>query len=745
LSLGNLSSAGFANLWLREGFAPARLIALAGGPRLVNTNATGTAVRLPLVSSEHRTTSLPVHYTLSCTADAIGSGPDGTPETQPPACSTADDAEVLPTAAALLNVDVKRMTPSPSTPAELAFRATREARTCRSFRGSVSATVTLRRRQDVDAFARLGCTSWAGSLRMADLDLTDAEWYATFVTLNEVEGGLLFENVTHFGLRHLAFVSALALGRAPAPTTGRSLEQADGGAAARLTLPGAFEALAVRNASDFAIDGELHRLVDEAIVGRGALRILQTSPAPCLTVADAEGDWWAQPGLVELEYDAAVCLAEDARSCPMHTPIGAVTVCVSSCQGCGARCDGTVLSTRADLALLAGPSVLTPCAYIRGGLIISGLLDVDEQRLAPLSTIETIQTILYVARNEWLLTLDAFAALQAVPRVAIEGNALLVDARLPALPLEITSSTVVLRNDRLCAAGMPAAPEGGEGCGAVRVEADYSTPSLTQRVLDSRSGGDGLRTVVRDLLRPVVPSLSKEDVHHSLRLGPTLRLSIDCPLAQSAAALDVLRAAGASGELRDRLAALSSVGLSFADLTPMDTPRRRPGPGSVRSGLLLEATRRSDTVLMEWTPPPGLDNSTRYVLDVGLTASSRTSLALTSYLLSGATDTGRLAPAELPSNATVDDLDTYQLARAQAGAGLGQLFEFDTFSIPQGTTSLQLEACTRVRGGVLVQQPPSSGCLVAGQLYRLRLRGEPLVGLALAIVSLSPSHFHYLT
>ena len=693
-------------------------MALAGPPQLVRANASSpAAVRLPLLAAEHRTTSLPVPYTLSCLGDAIGAAGQGAPQTQPPACGAAAVAEAD---AAALPVAVTRRLPAPSAEAEAAFRATREARTCRSFRGSVSATVQLRSRQDVDAFARLGCTSWAGSLQLAHLDMSSAEWYATFATLNEVEGGLIFDNVTGFGLRHMAFVGALALGRATAPATGRALQPVPG--ALRLTQPDVFEALTVRGARAFSLDGQLRRLVDTATAGRGAVRILDTSPAPCLTAAEAEGSWWAQPGLVELEYDASTCADATAQACPLHA--AAAAVCVSACEGCGARCDGAVVSTRADLAALAGPSALTPCAYIRGGLIISGLLDVSEARLTPLTTIETIETILYVARNEWLLTLDAFARLRAVPRVAIEGNPRLVDARLPRLPLATRTSAVVLRNDRLCDAGMPAAAEGGAGCGEVRIEADYSTPALTQRVLDSSAGGDGLRDTIRRLLAPAVPGIDSDDVYDSLRLGPVLRLSIACPLRESAAALALLTSLGESGTLRRELASLSSVGLAFDSLKPVDSPRRRPAPGSVSSGLLLEATRRSDTVALAWTPPPGLDSDTRYVLDVGLTASTRTSLALTSYLLSGATDTGQLAPAELPSNASVDALDEYQLARAQAGAGLGQLFEFDTFSIPAETFALQLEACTRVRGGVLVQQPPSSGCLVAGQLYRLRLRGR---------------------
>lgn len=720
-ALANVSAAEWSRLWLQEGWAAATALTLAGLPSLSLSDP--SVVLLPLVHDTHRTTSLPVPYTLACAADALGPALQQGAPLADPTCASAVEAESTNTS---LTVTVSRA-PAPSTPqgildAEASFRARRQGRTCRTFRGVVATSITIATLADAQALARLACTAWAGSLRVHSLALSNAEWYAVLASLDEVEGGLAVVNAAGFGLRHVAHVRALASGRARAAKTGRVLVTADDGV--RLTQPSAFEALAVINATGFAVDGALGHMVDAVVAGRGAVRVLQTTPAPCLIESETRGWWWAQPGLVELEYNTSTCAAlpNSTASCPLYT--AGSDVCVSSCVGCGARCEGGVVSTRADLADLAGPATQTPCAYVRGGLILSGLLDVDEQHLAPLRTITAIETLLYVAHNQWLLTLDVLSNLSEVPRVAIEGNAALVDARLPALNPSVASVAVVLRNTRLCDAGLPTAPLGGRGCGRVRLEGDYTTPFLTQRVLESFTATKGIRDVLLALLQPHAPSLTGSDISTALRLGPILRLSLDVPLNESTATLDALRTAGADGSLRTGLTSLGSTGLAFADLAPAGTPRRRPAPGSESSGLVLSLTRHSDTLQLEWAAPPGATNATRYVLDFGITAATRTSLALTSYLLSGATDTGELALPALPANSTLVARDTYELARVQASAGLGQLFSFTTLSVSLAEMALELPACTRVRSGVLVQQPPSAGCLIAGQLYRLRLRGE---------------------
>lgn len=691
---------------LREAWLAPRPLQLAMVPVSVSlSGATATAI-MALQPGVHHTTSRQVEAALYC----LGSVLENTQ------CDTSEAA----TASSLPLAVVRVGTP----PTESAFRDLRPPRTCRSFRNDASALVVLQSVDDLREFSRMECSVVAGTLQITGVTLTDAQWHATFLTLDNIEGGVILDNVANFGLRHLQYVRQLSSGRGVYPATERQLFD-DG---ETLILADGVVALSVTDAVSFTTDGLLKELVDGVVQGRGVVRIRRTEPAICLTSADASGFWWAQPGLVEIVYDAANCSA----ACPLHLH-PTTGDCVAACPGCGARCQGGVVSTRTDIQNLRGPANSTPCALIRDGLVMSELLDVTDIELQPLTSISHIEGFLYIARNAWLVTLAAaLPNLQHVPLMALEDNPALMDARLPLLDAQVADSVVAVGNTLLCEAGMPGADILGPGCGPVMVEAVFAAPTLDPAALRD---ADVISQIQAKLLQRLAPlgGLSvnlNTDVAFTTAVVATAVVDPDAPRftlcilvaqAQSYDLLAELAVLASEGTVQRDWAELPDVGLMLADAVLLWRPRLRPGPAAASDGFVVSATRNSDVLAASWTAPGSVGaSSADYVIDTSMAASAATIEAIAAYLMS---DNGFLS---LPgANVTVAQIDAYEMAMAQAQLGARRLFVYDSRAVAN-TVGRQatLEACTRVQGGVLVQLPPTSGCFVAGRRYKLRLRGE---------------------
>lgn len=741
----------WSRLYLREGWrAPRQLQLLAPATVLIvdsSTNATNstvsaedaliTVVTLQLDANAHLSTSRPVDYSLYC-INAIFMSPS-----LPAACDLSDDLT-----ADVIGLPVLR---SGLFPAESYFHRRRSSKTCRSFRNQALVLQPLQTLSDVMEFSRLECTVVAGSLSLTGLHLTDSQWYAAFLTFDMVEGSLLFTNVSNFGLRHVAELRQLSSGRNAVPTTGLQFTDEDGLLVGR-TGDAVPVALSVTHATNFSHDGLLANLVDSVVQSRGLVRIRHTSPPLCLTDRDGlETYWWAQPGLVELAYNHSNC---PSPKCALHLTPNSNHSCVSACAGCGARCQGRVVSTRGDLLQLQGPSQAgdTPCQYIRDGLVVSDLLDVNDRNLQALSHITHIDSFLYIARNPWLVSLYFLQRLQWVPVVAIEDNAWLLDARLPALDASVSGRAVVVQNPLLCAAGWPgAAANTSMACGQIFVESILQAPALTktaamalfknaaslramaqafQSVLATVTG---LNTTVTD--KPATASVSGLGAV-ALNAGSDQNAEQVAPVIfQTAvdsvtAALDLvgrITKAAEEQRLQQALSTVPEVGLLFVGAELHGRPQIRPVLDSSTDvdQLVVKPVQTADTLTLNWQPPSAQASQINsFVLDTSFAASTDTVRALATFMLADGVDTGAGLVNSPAGNASVWEFDAYESALMQAASGAQQLFLYGSQTIGSQNKQTTLSTCTRVQGGVLVQLPHTSGCVISGKRYKTRLRGK---------------------
>jgi hypothetical protein len=161
-------------------------------------------------------------------------------------------------------------------------------------------------------------------------------------------------------------------------------------------------------------------------------------------------------------------------------------------------------------------------------------------------------------------------------------------------------------------------------------------------------------------------------------------------------------------------------------------PQLSPTAAELAAGIWqLQGQSQAYTLQLQWEVPATAseDDSLVYVLDTSLAASQAMVAALAGYMLedtssSSDDDAAITALTPPPLNASVEQVDSYQIAMALAAAGAAQLFSFDSQTLSADSQqTAQLQACTQLHGGILVALPESSFCLSTGQLYQLRLRG----------------------
>ena len=220
---------------------------------------------------------------------------------------------------------------------------------------------------------------------------------------------------------------------------------------------------------------------------------IANNPSLCLTL----DTWWVARPSSYVEYQFAQVFhstmtidMSDVLQCPSSFACQLYASgdwCVSNCSTCGASCAAVRVVDRSNLAYYQ----TSRCVVLFGTLYVTGVPSVTDFELnSAFLTVTTIRGDLVIAGNPTVTSLAAFANLQSVDNVVLQGNAQLVDARLPNA--NILGSISVTNNPRLCPQRWPQSAAADAPCAAVDVtqlvviwaaNVSVAVASLSQRMV----------------------------------------------------------------------------------------------------------------------------------------------------------------------------------------------------------------------------------------------------------------------
>eukprot|EP00045_Choanoeca_perplexa_P016726 m.229631 g.229631 ORF g.229631 m.229631 type:complete len:1594 (+) comp17343_c0_seq1:69-4850(+) len=529
-------------------------------------------------------------------------------------------------------------------------------------------------------FVRQECTGFFGSLRVANITLSAAEWQSALGHLVLVEGSLSFESVSNFKTEHLVGIQSIA-------ALGPVLEDETGPFGLR-----------VLNSSGYQLSNHLQALA-RRVIAQGRIVVTGTEAGYCPPTDDAdEVDrvWMLTSPSMDLNYDASAC--EEGCDGQVDNVTGQ---CVTKCADCEDRaCEGGVLTSTSDLQRYAG----LRCVLITSGLSIVGPTDLTEVDLMALQHVQHVSGPLIIRNMKPIVNLDFLQELRTAHLIDLSNNVNLMDARLPYLKPSVKVSSS--ENPRLCAD-----VKSDEACD----DEDATVDIHSQVVFPFLSTNTYNAALLSSTILTMTNSASGVDVaSDNFTLSPSfgkpgqpvsMDVSITCLLSVSQATRDSL-AAVLTSTLFDNTIRVETNGGVYLQSSYLVRPQRQPNVISAGNTIGLSVTPLRNGAQFTWRQwRKERDIAARYILELSPRPDDQLVTDLAHYALDSGLTTGSFAGAF-----------------ARAREGLERVAPVESISIRgKGETTTIIKSCEEVKGGILVKHDRQ--CIQPDVEYNVIVKG----------------------